>query len=66
MIKSMKERNIPIDGVAFESHMNIGNYYPLNYTAILSNFQRYADLGLEIHISEMTVCCGKNHGKGQT
>eukprot|EP01083_Nonionella_stella_P084192 233007_1 len=59
MIKDMKQRNIPIDGIGFECHMNIGSQYPLNYTAILDNFQRYAALGMEIHITEMTVSCGR-------
>eukprot|EP01084_Bolivina_argentea_P151405 264258_1 len=45
MIKQMINNNIPIDGIGFQSHMNIGSFYPLDYNGILSNFKRYADLG---------------------
>eukprot|EP01083_Nonionella_stella_P096945 272534_1 len=58
MIKQMKDNDVPIDGVGFQCHLAIGSNYPLNYSAILDDFERFAALEVEIHITEMTVCCG--------
>ncbi|HEY7375153.1 MAG TPA: endo-1,4-beta-xylanase [Polyangia bacterium] len=58
MVKSMKMRGIPIDGVGLQMHIG----YNTNPTAadVATNMQRLADLGLQIFISEMDVnsCAG--------
>jgi len=55
MIKSMKDRGIPIDGVGFQLHVDIN--YNL-FDGIKQNLQRFASLGLEIHMTEIDVSCG--------
>eukprot|EP00727_Mastigamoeba_balamuthi_P008278 m51a1_g4072 putative endo- -beta-xylanase (360) ;mRNA; f:758074-759535 len=53
MVKSMKERGIPIDGVGFQMHVST-NWSP-SQEDIRKNLQRFADLGLEVHITETDV-----------
>ena len=68
MTKSMLENKIPLDGIGMQTHLNMGEYpsnsssnseYKLNYTSILNNLKRFDSLGLEIHITEMDIVCGK-------
>jgi endo-1,4-beta-xylanase len=58
MVKDMKTRGIPIDGIGFQMHIGINT----NPTAadVATNMQRFADLGVQIFISEMDVntCAG--------
>jgi endo-1,4-beta-xylanase len=58
MVKGMKMRGIPIDGVGLQMHIG----YNTNPTAadVATNMQRLADLGLKVVISEMDVngCAG--------
>ena len=58
MVKDMKTRGIPIDGVGMQMHIGINT----NPTAadVATNMQRFADLGVKIFISEMDVngCAG--------
>eukprot|EP01084_Bolivina_argentea_P276084 470991_1 len=61
LLKNMINSGIKVDGIGFEGHMNIGEYENItkNYQSIVRNFQRFADLGLEIHITEMDIMCGQ-------
>ena len=49
--QSMLNRGIPLDGVGFQMHLD----GPINYDDFANNMQRFADLGLEIHITELDV-----------
>ena len=49
--QSMINRGIPLDGVGFQMHMTGST----NYGRFAQNMQRFADLGLEIHITELDV-----------
>jgi endo-1,4-beta-xylanase len=53
LIKSLKESGIPIDGVGLQTHTPL--YMTPSPKALRTNIQRLADLGLEVHISEMDV-----------
>jgi endo-1,4-beta-xylanase len=53
LVKGMKDRGIPIDGVGFQMHIDIYNN-PLNH-GFEANIKRFTDLGLEVHITEMDV-----------
>jgi len=53
MVKDMKMRGIPIDGVGLQMHIGY-NTNPLP-ADVATNMQRLADLGLKIFISEMDV-----------
>ena len=59
MIKNMTSKGIKVDGIGFQAHVK-ASMYPLNYDSIVSNFQRFADLGLEIHVTEMDVSDPQN------
>lgn len=58
-VKDMLSKNIPIDGVGFQMHTGLGRpetTTPLpDVGSVKENFKRFANLGLEIHITEMDV-----------
>jgi endo-1,4-beta-xylanase len=56
MIKDMRARGIPIDGAGLQSHYFVGppdqpNGVP-DMNAIKANIARYAEIGVEVHITE--------------
>ena len=53
-LKSLKEKGAPLHGVGFESHFTEYNHWP-NMSSIMENMQRFASLGLDIHITELDV-----------
>jgi endo-1,4-beta-xylanase len=58
MLSDMVARGVPIDGVGLQMHVNTApdNRAP---EQIASNMQRLADLGLQIHVTELDVAlCG--------
>eukprot|EP00727_Mastigamoeba_balamuthi_P001222 m51a1_g11097 putative endo- -beta-xylanase (420) ;mRNA; r:41992-43319 len=63
MVKSMKQRGIPIDGVGFQMHLGTG--WSLSEEDHRKNFQRFADLGLEVHITELDVSCDRGSADWQ-
>jgi len=54
MIKSMVQRGIPIDGVGFQSHF-INGMSSAQFSAIEQNIKRYAELGLQVSITELDI-----------
>jgi endo-1,4-beta-xylanase len=50
MVKDFKARGVPIDCVGFQSHL--GTSIPGDYQA---NLQRFADLGVDVQITELDV-----------
>jgi len=55
MVKDFKARGVPIDCVGFQSHLNTS--VPSDYQA---NLQRFADLGVEVQITELDVQQGSS------
>lgn len=53
LVKGLRQRGIPIDGVGLQCHFNLENYP--GKEAIAQNMQRIADLGLEIYLTEIDV-----------
>jgi len=53
-VKDLVERGTPIDIVGFQFHWKVGEDHP-TVDAIVDNFARYGELGLEVSISEMDV-----------
>ena len=49
-------KNVQIDGIGFQCHLYVSNYVDImsSQQRVLSNLQRFGDLGLEIHISEVS------------
>jgi endo-1,4-beta-xylanase len=50
LVKNLLEQHVPIDGVGFETHLGLQFGLP---SMIRQNLQRFADLGLEVSITEM-------------
>ncbi len=51
LVKSLKAQGVPIDGVGFETHLGLQYGLP----DMQPNLQRFADLGLDVDITEMDV-----------
>ncbi len=52
MVRDFRERGVPIDGVGFQMH--IANLHA-EVASIAANIQRFAALGVQVHITEMDV-----------
>jgi endo-1,4-beta-xylanase len=52
MFRDFRRRNVPIDGVGFQLH--IANLHA-NVASISANINRFAALGVQVHITEMDV-----------
>jgi endo-1,4-beta-xylanase len=52
MVKDFKARGAPIDCVGFQSHFNSASPVPADYQ---SNLQRFADLGVDVQITELDI-----------
>ncbi|MEU3454664.1 endo-1,4-beta-xylanase [Micromonospora sp. NPDC006766] len=55
MVRDFKSRGVPIDCVGFQSHL--GTSMPGDYQA---NLQRFADLGVDVQITELDIEQGSN------
>lgn len=54
-VKDLKEEGLPIDGIGMQCHLRLG-CYSSKYTDIVKNtMQKYADLGMIIHVTELDV-----------
>ncbi|WP_063734330.1 endo-1,4-beta-xylanase [Streptomyces sp. RTd22] len=51
LVKSLKSQGVPIDGVGFQSHLIVGQVP----STMKANLQRFADLGVEVVISELDI-----------
>jgi endo-1,4-beta-xylanase len=55
MAREFKNRNVPINGIGFQMHVSLKSDTPENLQSFAVNLKRFADLGLEIHITELDV-----------
>jgi len=60
MLKSMKERGIPVDGVGLQYHVSLG--YTPEIEDVIANIKRLNALGLEVQITEMDVSFSGGNG----
>ncbi|AZS85584.1 endo-1,4-beta-xylanase [Streptomyces griseoviridis] len=51
LVKSLKERGVPIDGVGLQAHLILGQVP----STLQQNIQRFADLGVDVAITELDV-----------
>jgi endo-1,4-beta-xylanase len=58
MVKSMKARGIPIDGVGLQMHISSG-YSDSQVNGLRQNIARLGALGLEVHITELDISYNK-------
>ena len=52
LVKDLKARGVPIDGMGFQGHLGIQYDYPGDWANVM---RRFADLGLEIAVTELDV-----------
>lgn len=55
MAKDFKERKVPINGIGFQMHLDLNFANPGALDSLRRNIDRFAKLGLEIHITEMDI-----------
>jgi endo-1,4-beta-xylanase len=71
MVKGMKERGVPIDGVGMQSHWIIpeAKQEPWNLPPLMEsvapNMKRYADIGLSVQVTEIDVKVGRSAGAAE-
>ena len=61
LVKSLKQQGVPIDGVGFQAHFILGQV-PSTFKA---NMQRFADLGVDVAVTELDVRMQLPVGRGQ-
>jgi endo-1,4-beta-xylanase len=55
MAQDFTTRNVPLDGIGFQFHINPSFDTTANLASVTSNLQRFAALGLDIHITELDI-----------
>ena len=55
MATDFKNRSVPLNGIGFQLHINLTFDNPTTLTSFTNNLQRFAALGLELHITELDV-----------
>jgi len=58
-VKKLKARGVPIHGIGFQSHFVDTNSADPGIENIRKNFQRFANAGFEIYMTEVDVCAIK-------
>lgn len=53
LMERLLDRRVPVDGVGFQGHFD-ARFMP-SLDELVSNFQRFADLGLKVNVSELDV-----------
>ena len=59
LLKWLKDHDCGIDGVGFESHVDINFGTKENLAAITKDIQRYAKIGIEVMFTEIDVRCNR-------
>lgn len=55
MAKDFKERGVPLDGIGFQTHVTLQFDNPGTLASYAANLERFAKLGLELHITELDI-----------
>jgi endo-1,4-beta-xylanase len=55
MAKDFKRRGVPLDGVGLQAHLSLKFDDDKNLASFARNLERFAKLGLELHITELDV-----------
>jgi endo-1,4-beta-xylanase len=60
MARDFKKRGVPLDGIGFQAHISLKFEDPAKLVSFARNLQRFADLGLELHITELDIRLGNS------
>lgn len=52
-VRELRRRGVPIDGVGLQMHLNSLGLFSPRLSELVPNMQRLADIGLEVHITEL-------------
>ena len=55
MAKDFKQRGVPLDGIGFQAHLTLKFDDPSKLESFEKNLDRFAKLGLELHITELDI-----------
>ncbi len=55
MAKDFKARGVPLDGIGFQTHVSLAFDRPAKLESYARNLERFAKLGLELHITEIDI-----------
>ncbi len=55
MAKDFKQRGVPLGGVGFQTHISLQFDNPTTLASYAANLERFAKLGLELHITELDI-----------
>jgi GH35 family endo-1,4-beta-xylanase len=55
MAKDFKKRGVPLDGIGFQTHVSLKFDNPQTLASYAKNMERFAKLGLDLHITELDV-----------
>jgi endo-1,4-beta-xylanase len=55
MAQDFKTRGVPLDGIGFQFHVDLTFDDPNALASVAANFQRFAALGLDLHITELDI-----------
>ncbi|HEY6467973.1 MAG TPA: endo-1,4-beta-xylanase, partial [Candidatus Acidoferrales bacterium] len=58
MARDFKKRGVPLDGIGFQTHITLKFANPATLASYEHNLQRFADLGLDLHITELDIRLG--------
>lgn len=53
LAKELLYRGAPLKGIGFQAHLGV--QWGFNYDSCMANFQRFSDLGLDLHVTELDV-----------
>ena len=60
MAKDFRSRGVPLDGIGFQTHLNLKFDDPKALSSFAANLKRLSDLGMEIHITELDIVLDDN------
>jgi len=55
MAQDFKKRGVPLDGIGFQTHVTLKFDEPKKLASYAKNLERFAKLGLDLHITELDV-----------
>jgi endo-1,4-beta-xylanase len=55
MAKDFKKRGVPLDGIGFQTHITLKFDDPAKVASYARNLQRFADIGLDLHMTEIDI-----------
>jgi endo-1,4-beta-xylanase len=55
MAEDFKKRGVPLDGIGFQAHVSLKFDDPAKLASFARNLERFAKLGLELHITELDI-----------